>query len=167
MSIQRVSETPERPERPAFPRVTRWDRGARLAYKVKQLRLKLLVLTLMSGLLVPATAFARVLSICNMTGRAGMVCCCQGSKDHEKLRRTAPAIDRARCCTQVASQLEKASATQIGPAVDVPPAALLERARAFDLVNLALADGERLAPRARAPPSHGPPIFLRDCTFLS
>jgi len=184
MLAQSVSKTPDGPGRAGDPSVhamndrslpngdavppcvTPFERGARLLFRVKQLRLQLLVMTLMIGLLVPATAFAHVLSLCNMKGRAGKVCCCHRSSDDEK-RVDAPAIDRAPCCTQVVSQVQKAPATQSGPVSDVPPAALLERVPAVDFVSLALAEEERLAPRSRGPPSHGPPIFLRDCAFLS
>jgi hypothetical protein len=133
---------------------------------LKQLRLHLLVVALVAGLLVPVTAFARVLSICNMSGRAGKVCCCHRSAEKTEHCR-APSVDRAPCCTQLVSHTEKASATQGGAASDVPPAALLERLPAISHVQLALAQTERLAPRARAPPPQGPRIFLRDCAILS
>jgi hypothetical protein len=133
---------------------------------VKQLRLQLLVMTLMAGLLVPVTAFARVLSICNMGGRAGKICCCHRGTSETK-QCDSPSVDRAPCCTQLITQVQKASATQGSAASDVPPAALLERLPALVHAELALADGERLSPRARAPPILGPPIFVRNCAFLS
>lgn len=124
------------------------------------------MLTLVAGLLVPVTAFARVLAMCNMAGRSGKTCCCQHDDSDEKKCR-GPAVDRAPCCTVLVSEAEKAAATHAGSANDVPPAALLERLPAALHDELALASGARFAPRARAPPASGPPIFLRDCRILS
>lgn len=133
---------------------------------MKQLRLHLLVLALVAGLLVPVTAFARVLALCNMAGGSGKVCCChKDGRDEEQCRR--PAIDRAPCCTLLISEAERAAATHTGSASDVPPAALLERLPAVEHGELSLASGARFAPRARGPPASGPPIFLRDCRILS
>jgi len=133
---------------------------------LKRLRLRILVLTLMAGLLVPVTAFARVLSICNMGGAKAKACCCH--KGAKKAGCKTPAIDRQSCCKTLVTHSEKASATQgAGAGFDVPPAALLERLPAIAHTERALSEGARFAPRARAPPPIGPPLFLRDCRILS
>ena len=132
---------------------------------MKQLRLHVLVITLVEGLLVPVTAFARVLSLCNMGGRTGKACCCQHSEPESAHCKT-PAIDRAACCKDVTSHAEKASAVQAGAASDVPPAVLLELLPAIVRIEWALAESKSFAPRARGPPPLGPPIFLRNCAIL-
>lgn len=150
-------------------RVARRDDSARPGRytdaALKQLRLHVLVMTLVAGLLVPVTAFARVLSICNMGGRTGKACCCQHSQPESEQCKT-PAIDRALCCTEVTSHAEKASAVQAGPAADVPPAVLLGHLPMIVPIEWALAESKRFAPRARGPPPLGPPIFLRNCAIL-
>jgi hypothetical protein len=134
---------------------------------LKQLRLRLVVLTLLAGLLVPVTAMARVLSVCNMASglRAKACCCHKGEREAPSCQ--GPAIDRQACCSTLVSHVEKASATTPVSGGDVPPAVFLERLPAIEISEFALAESERLAPRSRAPPLIGPPLFLRDCKLLS
>ena len=132
---------------------------------MKQLRLHVLVITLVAGLLVPVTAFARVLSLCNMGGRTGKACSARKG-DAKFAHSKTPAIDRAACCKDVTSHAEKASAVQAGAASDVPPAVLLELLPAIVRIEWALAESKSFAPRARGPPPLGPPIFLRHRSIL-
>lgn len=123
---------------------------------------------LVAGLLVPVTAFARVLSICNMSGRVGKTCCCHRAQEKNQEKEChAPAIDRAPCCTQVVSHADKAAATTTDIASDVPAAALLEQLPSIVHRGLAFAESERIAARARAPPPLGPPLYLLNCAILS
>lgn len=131
-----------------------------------QLRTRLLVLALIAGLMVPVTAFARVLSICNMRGRTARVCCCHRGQQKAQHCKT-PAAEQAPCCTQLISHADKGAMGQAGASLDVPPAALVGHAPALAYFEREIAENSRLAARARAPPQGGPPLFLRDCRILS
>lgn len=128
------------------------------------LRVKLLALVLMAGMLIPASALARVITVCRMAQKSTHCCCKHESPEVDCER---PTVDRGDCCRSLASQAEKASSVQAAVSLDVPPAALLARLD-IDQLSWALhAEDVAALRRSRAPPAVGPPLIQRTSRLLS
>jgi hypothetical protein len=98
--------------------------------------------------------------LCAMTGAVRPHCCCQSEAEHV----AEPAIERPDCC-------ELRRAPSVVPDVRSNPSPA--GAHAVVLTRFSIDEEHRvrgeawwIPQAARGPPSIGPPIYLRDCSFL-
>ena len=127
--------------------------------------MRLMAIAVALGMLVPATAMARVLYECRMMGTIGTSCCCksQQAADHD----TSTSVERADCCdaTILSSDRHPASPSS-SEIVDIPSAAVIASLPEHYTNGRAVGSSVCEPNRARGPPI-GPPLYIQHCALLN
>lgn len=129
-------------------------------------RARLLALAVAATLLVPASALAQVVYLCKMSGSVGPRCCCSKAHADREAAPCEPAADRPDCCEARVQAARDATLSNAERAPSVGPALLASTLTMAELTGLAEAAELRARPRARGPPSVGPPVYIQNCTLL-
>lgn len=126
---------------------------------------RLTALVLAIAMLAPSGAFGAVLYLCEMDGQAHTSCCCKSPGDEAE--EPCATIERECCCDVQVTKGEQVPAKldHLAPRLELPAfAAVLPtpwRGPQPTQPGLLLPLG------ARAPPlGVGPPIFIRNCSYL-
>ncbi|MCA9644646.1 MAG: hypothetical protein H6718_27570 [Polyangiaceae bacterium] len=130
------------------------------------LRVKLAALLALVALLLPATSVGRVLTLCKMSGRMGASCCCHGDAHQRAAKKPQPAkAERPGCCEQRLTKTTQVLSAQ--SEADLPPSqAVLVAELSLPEASEPRLEVEEVPRVARGPPPLGPPLYLKNCSFL-
>jgi len=125
-------------------------------------RLTALVLAL--AMLAPSGAFGAVLYLCQMDGQAHTSCCCKTS---DEAAEPCATIERESCCDVQVTKGEQVPAKldHVAPQIELAPFAAVIPAQwrgpQPTQPGLLLPLGARVPP-----PGVGPPVYIRNCSYL-
>lgn len=106
-----------------------------------------------------------LLHLCSMSGQVKSHCCCQKGGNADE----GTQLERdMRCCElKVTESLRPAATVRDGQAPQAPELAVVALVPQAASLGVPATDDGLLPLGARAPPEHtGPPIFVRNCSFL-
>jgi hypothetical protein len=129
-------------------------------------RTRLLAVIAALTLLAPASALAKVVYLCKMSGSIGPRCCCAHADETPETPASGPAVDRPSCCEAQVQSARDAVASAADQLPPVGPAVLVTTLTFEELAERARASATLHAPQARGPPAVGPPVYLENCSLL-
>jgi hypothetical protein len=130
-----------------------------------RLSARLIAVVTALSVLVPGGASARTQYFCRMMNRVVATCCC----DQRSSVRDAggPEVRSPECCEPLSTVVRSVPAAAPTTEVSIPPAAYVATASAPLPVPKRTYARVSAPPRARAPPSLRPPLFIANCSLLT